>query len=485
MIIYFADRFCNVIHTASTKSGIEQLIIADETTATVETGVKTLELTLVNSGKLKDVSTPGNLIMLRTENRVNELYIIIERTFNDSSNEISIYCEDAGMELLTTTLPAWTPKESQTINQCLQNALGTDYRGWTIPDDVKNSTVKKEKDALQFSDDETILSRLKTIVSLYEYEMYFSYDIDGFSVIKRNINIVKKIGKEIPTHTFTYGVEISKISEKGTIENLSTSFTLYGVNKKGSEKALKDLEGYKDLVGSTGIVIKPDDTSKIPTKRKHAYKVYENTVSCVEGFEMWKSTFNQEGNLNRIKKTNYKTAKEAIEYAIREIEKVVEGEWTYEIEFSTIQNDISVGDYIKIVDENENLYLQSRVVSIKKSEINRKMTVEISDTTKLKSSKPEALSILDSDICSITITSSSGLSSNNTFQTTLRAFVVINGSPVSSLDDLDEDYYLQWYENGEIVNKDDPRIFNNGFEFRISVDKTSTYMCNLIRRDVE
>lgn len=484
MIVYFADRFCNVIHTASTKAGVEQLIVGDESQSTLETGVKTLELRFVNNEKIRNVSKPGNLILQRTDDYVNELYIIIEQSKDNSSNEITLYCEDGGMDLLNTSLPSWQPKESQTIDQCLKNALGDDYGGWIIPEDIKSATEKKEKDALQFSADETRLARLKNIVSLFEYEMYFSYDIEGLSVIQRKINIVKKRGEQTPTHTFTYGTEVSRITEKGSIENLSTGFTLYGVNKKNAQKELKDLTDYKTYSDRT---ITPEDTD-IPTKRKHTYKVDGNRVICVDVIDNWKSIFNSTGELIRVKETNYTTAKEAIEYAIRELEKVVDGEWVYTVEFPKIQNGIKVGDYIKIVDEFENLYLQSRVTSIKRSEINNTMSVEISDTTKLESQKPETSSVVDSDTCTITTVSTNGLSSTYHLETTIQVYILLNGSPIVEPTALPEDCFLQWYENigtEEVeIDSTDSRIRKNGFELHVDVSSTSTYRVEL-RRDAE
>lgn len=469
MILYFADRFCHVLYTASTDAVDGKLILSDTMKDDLTTGVKTLEVKLTRTEESQQVVIPGNLVFQRTSYGENELFTIIESTYDAKSNTISIYCEDAGLDLLNTTVGAWEATASKSLAECIATISGS-APGWTILNN-SSSTTKMGKEYFSYSGDESFTSRMLSFMTIFGTEMYFSYEIDGLNVIKRYINIVKKRGDAAATHTYTFGVELSNIVQKGTIEDVATAFTLYGVNKKGNRTALSGLSGYSTYSGKT---YKPTDTT-FPTKRTRSYKVTGNQVQCVEGMTQWGSSLRQWGVITRVKETSYNNAKNAIEYAIREIEKVVDTAYSYEVEFVDIHNEIKTGDYIQIVDEGSKLYLKSRVQGWSKSETGNSFEVTLSNVSKLTSSKAESVDISSIDSWSISVNRSIITEEIGLTRCYLNAMLYLNGTVITDMSMLGANYALRWYDaSGNVIS-----AFENQMRVEVDLTLNAKYTCKL------
>ena len=107
MILYFADRHMNVLGQASTELPKGLYISDDLKTEEVEAGVATLEFTLNYTASTrndaKQYGSVGNYI-LRKNGDEQEFYTIITSEENISKQEVEIYAEDAGMDLLNETV---------------------------------------------------------------------------------------------------------------------------------------------------------------------------------------------------------------------------------------------------------------------------------------------------------------------------------------------------------------------------------------------
>lgn len=479
MILYFADKYCNVVFVASTKGQEDHLILTDTTTDDLATAVKTLSISLRRTDETREITKVGNYILQQTDNGDNELYSIIETKYGASENKIEIYCEDAGLDLLNKVVGPWSPSSSKTIIESIQNLLGEGYNNWEVNYGIDTS-IKKSKSLLEYTSSETVTSRLLSLLTVFDAEMFFSYDIEGLKVIKRYINIVEKRGSETPVHDFTYGAELTNITETTSIENLATSYIMHGVNSKNASVALSSLPDYNTYKDK----IFDPDSDVFPTKRKYSYLVTGNQVRCIEGCESWSSGFNSDGIITRSINTNYTSARDCIMYAIRELEKVVDGEATYEIDFDKIQNGIDVGDYIRIRDEQDRLYLKSRVQKIEKSEISNSYKLELCDITREFGRKAQLVDISNLKLYSANITSSNGLISNGAMNTTLTASFVLNGVVIDNATDLRESEYVQWYEvinNIEVpIPLTDSRLANNGFSLNVNINETKDYAVALM-----
>ena len=113
--------------------------------------------------------------------------------------------------------------------------------------------------------------------------------------------------------------EVKSISKEESIVDLATVWQLYGKDKK----ALSQLTGYSTVAKSY----------PASGNRRHSYTVSGNQVICNEAVNEWKSKLDTDGKIVQAKYTEYTKAADLINYALREMEKIVEPLLTIEVEF--------------------------------------------------------------------------------------------------------------------------------------------------------
>ena len=111
MIFYFADRHMNILGQASTNLPDGILVRDDKKVEEIDTGVATLECYISATGKDKKgaeiYTTVGNYI-LKKDRDETRAYTIIEREKDTKNEEICIYAEDAGLDLLNEVCLLYT-----------------------------------------------------------------------------------------------------------------------------------------------------------------------------------------------------------------------------------------------------------------------------------------------------------------------------------------------------------------------------------------
>ena len=103
MIIYFGDRHLNILGQASTGLPDGLKIVSDLKTEDIETGVASFECSIAYDrntwDKVAKCCDAGNYI-LRKNGNSDEFYTIIESEVDTKNQEVNIYAEDAGLDLL-------------------------------------------------------------------------------------------------------------------------------------------------------------------------------------------------------------------------------------------------------------------------------------------------------------------------------------------------------------------------------------------------
>ena len=387
MNIYIANRQGRVVASASNLLPKSNSIISDTITDDVVSGVKTLELSLLETKEIKEFAIPGNFILVGETKMSSDgflMFQIITATHNRSEYSVSIYAEDVGMDLINRQVGSWKPTGDVTLSQAISQILGVDLGGWVVNYNVPSS-MKKGSSYFDYTSEDSALSRLQSVLEKFGLEMYFSYDIKGLEAVERIINIVEHRGSRTSSHLFLYGVDVANIVERKSIEDLATSFILYGADDK-LLSAFSDYSTYRNRV------ITPSDTDFTGT-RVHSYKVSGNEVSCVDAPALWGSNIDPDGKISQVKKTEYKSAKLLISYALTELEKVIEASVTYEVTFNRIPEDVAVGDLIRIVDDRGGLFLEARLMAWEYSDTTGEFSTTLGDFSLLTSSKAESKTV--------------------------------------------------------------------------------------------
>lgn len=476
MHIYIADRRGAIRYSTSNNLPENAAIIRDTTQDEVATGVKTLELELISSKEVRQHAIPGNLILQGGSGGEYELFTIMEVEHSAATGTINLYAEDAGLDLLNRVVGAWKPSAAQTITSALKAVLGSDYMGWGVRINGVSTTATVGASSFDYSAEATALERLRDVLSHWNAEFYFDYSIDGFNAISRQLVIVNRRGRSIPEHTLRFGLDLADITETSSIMNMATIYKIYGVDKTGNAKALSSLTGYATYSGKT---IKANDRSTFSGSRTHDYLVTGSEVRCPEMMRKWASTLDKDGAVTRVVYTQYKDAKSAIAYAMRELEKIVDTQYTYTIKFSRMPAKIGTGDYINIVDEDDRLYLKARVLEWKRSDTDQTFEATIGNFTRLQGSKAEVKNI---PTYTLSITSSHGTTGRDPLTTTLTASLFYSNELVTAAEDLPENCRLQWYEDGQEIPATDPRIEADGFRLKVTnLTTTKKFVVSLVR----
>lgn len=454
MVIYFANRNSRVIATATSELPDNKTLISDEMVDDLNSGVKTYSCTLIATDAIKAAAVSGNYLLAN-----GQLYTIISDDYDNYEQTIDLYCEDAGLDLLNRVCGE-VAKTSKTFEQWITSSLGASKdSGWKYNFSGVN---KKTKKTLEYTSSSSATERLLNIVDNYNAEIYFTYEIDGFKWISRTINFAKARGNKKDIHALYMDHDIEKIIRKRNVEDLATSWVMYGKDKK----PLKSLTGYSTA-------------TKTITRNGHTFKVSGSTVKCTDAVRNWTSALDKDGLIVQRKYTEYTGAQACIDYAVREMVKIVDPVINYEVSLRDIYDGAQCGDTVQVLDAHNEILLQARIITLKKSFVTGQTDVTLGEYTALKSSKA-ALEYADlSQIYSLSITSDVGTIGKDTLSAVLSVSVYLNGAVITTAEELPAGH-LVWYEDGTQLDDDDPRISDDGFTFTTgTLTVGHTYKCVL------
>jgi len=457
MVIYIADRQGLILATAATDLPGNKTILSDKITDTIASGVKTFECTLLMTDELREAAAAGNYVMA-----YDRPFMIIQSTLITSSNTIELYCEDAGLSFINKIVGA-VASTSKTLRGWVEATIGSEgASGWEY---IFNTSEDAQK-TLEYSSESTALERLLDIISNYKLEMFFSYTIQGMEWAKKTINFTEKRGNAESAHRLYIDKDISEIRRAEDILELATVWKMYGAN----DKALEKLSGYSSAIKSF-------------ETEKHTYSVVGSEVRCTDAIETWKSKLDTDGRIVQVKYTNYSKAAACIDYAVREMDKIVDPILTYEVSFVNLPDDIECGDYVYILDAADNILASARVLEWSSSESQNIREATLGDFVTLESSMAD-IDFSRYSIYTLSITSSNGLTGKGSLSTDLSATVYHNGEAITQASDLQEGS-MHWYMDGtEVTNDSDPTSFpyidDDGFTLKTGTITTGhTYICRL------
>ena len=369
MIIYFCDRQLNILGHASTTLPQGNRIIDDKTIEDVETGVNSFECSIAwdadTRSELEQGIVAGNYVLKKGGfNGYDSLYQIIETESDTKAQEISLYAEDAGLDLLNTVCPAITLK-NKTITEMLNTFLPSD---WVLNvQDAPTTTNSKKWDGAS-----TCTERLRSVVGIWKCELYYSFDIENLVVTQKILNVVQKRGLQEAIPQLRLNYDIDRIVTKTSITNLVTALAVTGGTPSGSTTPI-DLKNYNysytdPATGDEYVVHKATGQMRNKT-------AMDRWSSAIDKDGLWVGSF------------SFDTTDKAVlaGQARAELQRLCYPAVNYEVDISVLPEDAQIGDRINVVDDAGNLYLEARLLQIETSEANDTKKATIGDY-KLKSS---------------------------------------------------------------------------------------------------
>ncbi len=355
MILYFADRQMNVLGQASTHLPEGLAVTNDLLTVDVETGTAAFECRIPFDDETRlrvvECTEVGNYL-LRGNDGENEFYTIIDAEIDTKKQEVYIYAEDAGMDLLNEVVGAYAAEQAYPITYYITKYAGD--AGFQIGINEVSGLTRK----LSWDGEATAQERILSVATQFDgCEVSFSFDVDGLSVVRKYINIFKKRGQDTGAQ-LRLNYDVDSIVTSKSIANLATALQCTGGTPEGSDDPIT-LLGYSYDDGDIYV----DGTA---LKSREALKKWARLL--------WKDDGTQQAGGHITKLFSYDTTDQATlcAHALTELKKICDVEVNYECNIQSLPANVKVGDRVNIIDDAGGLYLSTRILTLEESIADKK-----------------------------------------------------------------------------------------------------------------
>ena len=479
MIIYFCDRQLNILGHASTTLPQGNRIIDDKTVEDVESGVNSFECSVVwdasTRQELENSIVAGNYILKQSDTEYDSLYQIVETENDTKAQEISLYAEDAGLDLLNTLCPAVT-LQSKTIEEMLVYFLPNDW----VVNILDAPTTSK---TYEWDGTSTCTERVRSVVGLWDCEVYYSFTIEGLTIQEKVLNVVQKRGRQEAIPQLRLNYDVDKIVTKTTIADLVTALDVKGSNPEGSDTPVTlvgyDYTYYDPLTGDTYMVDKPS-----------------GQMRNITAMDKWNSAIDTDGLA--VGEFSFETTDKAIlaGQARAELQRRSAPAVNYEVDFAHLPEDAKIGDRVNIIDDAGGLYLEARLLQIETSEANNTKKATLGEYLLKSSGISEQVARLASDLAQarandramqsqmqILTETVDGIYTLEVDSDIIRSTAYLTARLLNGKKDVKTDYDPNWFkwilrsENGE-------KLLGRGYTLTVDmgiIGYASTILCRFIR----
>lgn len=354
MILYFADRRMNILGSASTELPEGLTIIDDVKIDEVDTGVATFECSIAFDAETREsaekYASVGNYL-LRSYNGENGFFTIIDSELDTKAQEIRIYAEDAGLDLLNEICVAYEADKDYPITHYIEKFAYDS--GFVIGINEASDLSRK----LKWEGESTAAERLASVATQFDNcEISYSFEIKGLTVVKKYINIYKERGSETGVQ-LRLNKEVDRITEKKSIANLATALKVTGGTPESDTVADPKpitLDGYTYDDGDIFL-----EGTYLKSRSAHA---------------IWSRYLAEDGDYTgHIMRTfTYDTTSqsELCNRAVAELKKISQVEVNYEAEVHELSEHIRIGDRVCIIDDAGEIYVSTRILKLEESATN-------------------------------------------------------------------------------------------------------------------
>lgn len=357
MILYFANRQMTLIGQASTTLPKGLRIVDDSKVDDVESGVASLEFYMPfdddTRAHCEECAAEGNYILLN-RNGKDEFYTIIDCEVDTKRQEVLVYAEDAGLDLLNAIVGEYEADKAYSIAHYIN--LFTADSGFTIG----INEVSKLTRTLKWEGEETAAARVASVAKQFDgCEISFSFKIEHMTVTEKKINIHKERGADYGV-TLRLNQDVDRIITKKSIANLATALEVTGGTPEDTnldddvEPSPITLKGYTYDDGDFYI----SGTRLLSRKALKKWRRYMPDAA----------PSSEAGHICRPYSYDTLSQQELFSHALTELKSLCDTEVNYEVELSRLPDNVRIGDRINIVDEAGGLYLSTRVLKIAESE---------------------------------------------------------------------------------------------------------------------
>lgn len=376
---YITDRTFDLKTIVSTTANVEYPVISASDVSTLETASRRMTMQLAftkeNTAKIKKDIAVGNYVLYQDLNQKFVWMTILKVTHNPLTQVRTLECEDASMDLLNENLPAFPAQGNHNIVWYIEKF--TYDSGFKIgKNEIPNLTR-----TLEWDSDMTALERIQSVATQFDNaELEFSFEFDGNQLVQRKIDIYKKRGVDERKKLYV-NKDINSIETEEDIYQLVNAIKPTGGTPEGKDQPIT-LRGYKWSDPSGRFVINPEN----------------GYVYDTENVKMWSRTNTKSNYFLQHKTWTTTSQKELAETTMGWLEKYSIPVVNYTVDIANIPSQLGVGDTVDVIDENENLFLSSRVQKLTITYEDEKVVCELSDFIRLESGLSERLQGLANEL---------------------------------------------------------------------------------------
>ncbi|MDU8967795.1 MAG: phage tail protein [Lacticaseibacillus rhamnosus] len=352
MEYYFSDRKFNIMGVARTTGKGEWLVSADsEVKATDDRPAIALTLTIPfkteQEQAIDEMAAENNFVLYQDEEGNGHQMVIASVTHDTLAHIHTVVCTDAGNDLMNEVVGAYKDDKAHTIADYITRF--TNDSGWEIginefPTDVRTLT---------WTDEDTSLSRIKSVAKDFDAVLSFGFVFVGTTAVKRVINIRHEETSD-SLISFEMNKDINNIVKTVDIYDMETSVKAYGATPDGSNDPI-NLIGYKWT----------DPTGQFVLDQ---YGFLHDTIA-VQKYSRLLSNSNPnptQSDWNRVKTFESTTQATLLQAALADLKKYNHPNVNYEVDLANAPY-VPLNQTVHIVDENQNLFLSAKVLSVERS----------------------------------------------------------------------------------------------------------------------
>jgi phage minor structural protein len=359
MILYFADRRMTILGQASTNLPEGQIVTNDLKTEEIEVGVAILEFyipfTFATRKDAESMAEVGNYILLKNEDQT-EFYTIIDSECNTLKNEIYVYAEDAGLDLLNEVVVPYEADKAYPAAYYIEKF--TYDSGFEIGINEISDLTRK----LKWEGEDTVTARILSIATQFDNaEISYEFEIENMSIVHKYINIYKKRGKENDVE-LRLNRDVNSIIIKKSVANLATAVKVTGGTPEGAENPIT-LNGYAYDDGD--------------------FYLIGDTLASRNALAKWSRYLSEKGSdaghIVRTYSYNTTSQSELCNRALSYLNSICDTEVNYEVDIDLLPKGTSIGDTVNIVDDDGSLYLSARLLRLETSVCNNTRKATLGD----------------------------------------------------------------------------------------------------------
>ena len=376
MIIFFFDRFWNPLGKASAKLPKGVTYYDDHEVEDVETGTSTFEVYVgfdeENRNIVRAYGQEATYFVTTDQEGHGRLWSVIDDESDEEAMFHYFYGEDAGMDLINEMLPAWgSPGSAKPIVYYIERAAADS--GFEIGiNEIPNLTR-----TLEWDGEATGLNRLQSIFTQFDNaELQFRFDIDENTLELKHkyIDILKKRGNDTGIE-LRMNREVKNIRMKRSRANMFNAYRCYGATPEGKENPIT-LNGYSLTTAQKEIN---------PETGKARFVLSGNILKDTESNAKYSRYLNpyeqgeDEGYYTGIYNSEATTQNALANETILQLKKTGYPEVNYEVDVIDAPRTLKAGDYVSIVNDKDELYLEGRILKTDRSRSNDTFEITLGD----------------------------------------------------------------------------------------------------------